>query len=54
MQEFTHTARTDFIESEKYTSCPYFDNCYLQSRNDGLCFNLCSDNPNFEENINNI
>lgn len=43
MQEFKNTAREDLGNKQ---NCPYYDICYLQVRNSGICFQNCKDNPN--------
>lgn len=45
MQEFDHTSREDYTYTEQEKSCPYFDNCYIQVRNQGACRFMCKDNP---------
>lgn len=45
MQEFDHTSREDYTYTEQEMSCPYFDECYIQVRNQGACRYMCKDNP---------
>lgn len=45
MQEFEHTSRDDRTYTEEERSCPYFDECYIQVRNQGACRFNCQDNP---------
>jgi len=45
MQEFEHTSRDDRTYTEEERSCPYFDECYIQVRNQGACRYMCKDNP---------
>lgn len=45
MQEFEHTSRDDRTYTEEEQSCPYFDECYIQVRNQGACRFHCQDNP---------
>lgn len=45
MQEFEHTSRYDRTYTEEERSCPYFDECYIQVRNQGACRFNCQDNP---------
>lgn len=45
MQEFDHTSREDYTYTEQEKSCPYFDECYIQVRNQGACRYMCKDNP---------
>lgn len=42
MQEFDHTSREDYTYTEQEISCPYFDNCYIQVRNQGACRYMCA------------
>lgn len=35
MQEFEHTSRDDRTYTEEELACPYFDECYIQVRNQG-------------------
>lgn len=44
MQEFEHTSRDDRTYTEEERSCPYFDECYIQVRNQGACRYMCKDN----------
>ena len=46
MQEFEYTSRDDRTFTEEERSCPYFDECYIQVRNQGACRYHCKDNPN--------
>lgn len=39
MQEFNNTA----INESSNTDCIYFNECYLQLRNNGYCFSKCKD-----------
>ena len=39
MQEFDNTA----INESANTDCIYFNECYLQLRNNGHCFSKCKD-----------
>ena len=39
MQEFNNTA----INESTNTDCIYFNECYLQLRNNGYCFSKCKD-----------
>lgn len=39
MQEFNNTA----INESTNTDCIYFNECYLQVRNNGYCFSKCED-----------
>lgn len=41
MQEFDHTSREDYTYTEQEKSCPYFDECYIQVRNQGACRYMC-------------
>lgn len=50
MQEFDHTSRDDYAYTEQELSCPYFDECYIQVRNQGACRYMCKDNPANEYN----
>ena len=45
MQEFEQTSRDDYAYTEQELSCPYFDECYIQVRNQGACRYMCKDNP---------
>ena len=45
MQEFEHTSTYDRTYTEEERSCPYFDECYIQVRNQGACRFNCQDNP---------
>lgn len=45
MQEFEHTSRDDRTYTEEELACPYFDECYIQVRNQGACMYHCKDNP---------
>ena len=49
MQEFDHTSREDYTYTEQEMSCPYFDNCYIQVRNQGACRYMCKDNPAYNK-----
>lgn len=49
MQEFDHTSRDDRTYTEEERSCPYFDECYIQVRNQGLCRYMCQDNPAYRK-----
>ena len=49
MQEFEHTSRDDRTYTEEERSCPYFDECYIQVRNQGLCRYMCQDNPAYRK-----
>lgn len=40
MQEFDNTAA---INESTNTDCIYFNECYLQLRNNGYCFSKCKD-----------
>lgn len=43
MQEFDHTYTKEELE------CPYFDECYIQVRNQGACRYNCQDNPAYRK-----
>jgi hypothetical protein len=49
MQEFEHTSRDDRTYTEEERSCPYFDECYIQVRNQGACRYMCKDNPSYNK-----
>ena len=51
MQEFDHTSREDYTYTEQEISCPYFDNCYIQVRNQGACRYMCKDNPAYNKEV---
>lgn len=49
MQEFEHTSMDDRTYTEEELTCPYFDNCYIQVRNQGACRFMCKDNPAYNK-----
>jgi hypothetical protein len=49
MQEFEHTSRDDRTYTEEELACPYFDECYIQVRNQGACRFMCKDNPAYSK-----
>lgn len=51
MQEFEHTSRDDYTYTEQEKSCPYFDGCYIQVRNQGVCRFMCKDNPAYNKEV---
>lgn len=46
---FEHTSRDDRTYTEEELACPYFDNCYIQVRNQGACRFMCKDNPAYNK-----
>lgn len=49
MQEFDHTSREGLFYTKEDLSCPYFDACYIQVRNQGQCIYGCRDNPAYRK-----
>lgn len=44
MIEFTNTA-VDKYNTDEDRECPYYDECYLQVRQGGMCYSTCKDRP---------
>jgi hypothetical protein len=49
MQDFDHTSRDDRTYTKEELECPYFDECYIQVRNQGACRYNCQDNPAYRK-----
>ena len=46
MEEFENTAR-DELNSEEDKKCGYYNECYLQVRNGGICPYKCPDRTHY-------